>query len=203
MTLADTIALALANLGLRETLRGQAIRDPLTGLFNRRYLEETLKRELARVRRLGGSLGVIRLDLDHFKQFNDTQGHGAGDALLSALGDLLQTETRPEDIVSRYGGEEFLVVLPGASLEVSQERAENLRQAVKRLRIHYMDQVLSSTTISLGVASFPEHGGDGDMVIRAADQALYRAKQEGRDLVVVAAQVNDLRSGAVRQLQKA
>jgi len=203
VTLADSIALALANLRLRETLRGQAIRDSLTGLFNRRYLEETLKREVERARRLGGSLGVIMLDLDHFKQFNDTQGHGAGDALLSALGDLLQTETRPEDIVCRYGGEEFLVVLPGTSLEVSQERAENLRQAVKRLRIHYMDQVLSATTISLGVAGFPEHGGDADMVIRVADQALYRAKQEGRDRVVVAARVSDFQSAAIRQLQKA
>jgi len=186
VTVAENIALALANLYLRETLRGQAIRDPLTGLFNRRYLEETLNRELHRVQRLKGTLGVVMMDLDNFKQFNDTFGHEAGDAILSAVGGLIRTHCREEDIPCRYGGEEFLLVLPGASLEVTVGRAEKLREAVKRLQIQHRGQSLTSTTMSLGVAVFPDHGATGEDLLRAADMALYRTKAEGRDRVVVA-----------------
>ena len=184
LTVAEDLALALANLRLRETLRSQAIRDSLTGLFNRRYLEETLERELNRVKRQGISLGMIMMDLDHFKQYNDTFGHSAGDELLISLGIMLRGLIREEDIACRYGGEEFLVILPGASMDIALERAENLRQAVKEMHLHY--QGLKPTTLSLGVAVYPDHGDTGLQLIRSADAALYRAKQAGRDRVMAA-----------------
>jgi diguanylate cyclase (GGDEF)-like protein/PAS domain S-box-containing protein len=184
LTVAEDMALALANLRLRETLRSQAIRDPLTGLFNRRYMEETLERELTRVKRQGAPLGVIMLDLDHFKQYNDTYGHSAGDDLLSALGGLVKSQIREEDIACRYGGEEFLLILPGTSMEVTLERAEILRQAVQEMHLHYRS--LKPITLSLGVAGYPEHGDTGLEIIQAADAALYRAKQAGRDRVMAA-----------------
>jgi diguanylate cyclase (GGDEF)-like protein/PAS domain S-box-containing protein len=184
LTVAEDLALALANLRLRETLRSQAIRDPLTGLFNRRYLEETMERELNRVKRQGTSLGVIMMDLDHFKAYNDTFGHSAGDELLSALGILLKSHIRGEDIACRYGGEEFLVILPGASMEIALERAESLRQAVKEMHQHH--QGLKPTTLSSGVAVYPDHGDTGLQLIQSADAALYRAKKAGRDRVAAA-----------------
>jgi diguanylate cyclase (GGDEF)-like protein/PAS domain S-box-containing protein len=184
LTVAEDLALALANLRLRETLRSQAIRDPLTGLFNRRYLEETMEREINRVKRQGTSLGVLMMDLDHFKLYNDTFGHSAGDELLSALGILLKSQIRGEDIACRYGGEEFLVILPGASRETALERAESLRLAVKEMHQHH--QGLKPTSLSLGVAVFPDHGDTGGQLIRSADAALYRAKQAGRDRVMAA-----------------
>jgi diguanylate cyclase (GGDEF)-like protein len=184
VTVGEDLALALANLRLRETLRSQAIRDPLTGLFNRRYLEETMGRELNRVKRQGIPLGVIMMDLDHFKQYNDTFGHSAGDELLSALGILLKSLIRGEDIACRYGGEEFLLILPGASLEIALERAENVRQAVKEMHLHH--QGLKPATLSLGVAVFPDHGDTGLQLIQSADTALYRAKHAGRDRVMAA-----------------
>lgn len=187
VTLAEHLAMALANLKLQETLRHQALRDPLTGLFNRRYLEETLVRELHRAQRLGTPVGIIMMDLDRFKQFNDSHGHHAGDALLEALGSLIQAQVRLEDIACRYGGEEFLLLLPGAGLTATRERAEKLRRAVKGLRLKYRGQSLQSPTISAGVAAFPEYGGSGEEVIMAADEALYQAKHEGKDRVVVAA----------------
>jgi diguanylate cyclase (GGDEF)-like protein/PAS domain S-box-containing protein len=184
LTVADKLALSLANLRLRETLRSQAIRDSLTGLFNRRYLEETMERELNRVKRQGIPLAVTMMDLDHFKQYNDTFGHSAGDELLSALGILLKTHIRGEDIACRYGGEEFLVILPGASLEIALERAESLRQAVKEMHQHH--QGLKPTSLSLGVAVYPDHGDTGLQLIQSADAALYRAKKAGRDRVEAA-----------------
>ena len=186
VAIAENLALALANLKLRETLQNQAIRDPLTGLYNRRYLEETMDRELHRSRRLKAPLGVVMMDLDHFKDFNDSFGHGAGDAMLSALAHVITAGIRTEDIACRYGGEEFLLVMPGASLETTRERAENVRQAVKALQVKYQDRFLKSTTISLGVAIFPDHGVTAEEVIAAADAALYRAKQAGRDRVEIA-----------------
>jgi len=184
LTVAEDLALALANLRLRETLRSQAIRDPLTGLFNRRYLEETMERELNRVKRQGTSLGVIMMDLDHFKQYNDTFGHSAGDELLSALGILLKSHIRGEDIACRYGGEEFLVSLPRASRGIALERAESLRKAVKDM--HQRHQGLKPTSLSLGVAVYPDHGDTGLQLIQSADAALYRAKKAGRDRVMAA-----------------
>lgn len=183
--MAEQIALALANLKLRERLRNQSIRDPLTALFNRRYLEETLERELRRSVRHGRPLTVIMLDLDHFKTFNDSFGHAAGDAVLQAAGDLLQTFLRKEDIACRYGGEELAIVLPEASLEFAGQRADELRKAFKNLRTQFKDQSLGVVTVSMGVASYPEHGSTGNDLLRAADAALYLAKERGRDRVVV------------------
>jgi diguanylate cyclase (GGDEF)-like protein/PAS domain S-box-containing protein len=186
LAIAENLALSLANLKLRETLQNQAIRDPLTGLYNRRYLEETMDRELHRSRRLKAPLGVVMMDLDHFKDFNDSLGHGAGDVVLSALAHVITAGIRTEDIACRYGGEEFLLVIPGASLEITRERAENVRQGVKALHVKYQDRFLKSPTISLGVAIFPDHGVTAEEVIAAADAALYRAKKAGRDRVEIA-----------------
>jgi diguanylate cyclase (GGDEF)-like protein/PAS domain S-box-containing protein len=188
LAVAEDMALALANLRLRETLRSQAIRDPLTGLFNRRYLEETLERELNRVKRQGTSLGVIIMDLDHFKRYNDTFGHSAGDELLSALGILLKSFIRGEDIACRYGGEEFLLIMPGTSMEIALERAESLCLSVKEM--HQNHQGLKPTTLSLGVAVYPDNGDTGLQLIQSADAALYQAKQAGRDRVVKAPRIH-------------
>ena len=185
VNLAEHIALALANLRLREALRRESIRDPLTGLFNRRYMEESLERELRRAERKQRQLGMIMLDLDRFKRFNDSFGHEAGDTLLRKLGAFLLTRTRREDIVCRYGGEEFTIILPEASLEVTRQRAEQLREEAKHLTIQYRGQTLGALTLSLGVAGFPEHSATGADLLRIADVALYRAKSEGSDRVVV------------------
>ncbi len=203
LTLAKQISLALSSLNLRETLQWQAIRDPLTGLFNRRYMEESLKREMARVKRQEASLGVIMVDLDHFKDFNDTFGHKAGDALLVALAALLKNHIRLEDIACRYGGEEMLLILPETSLEITTQRAEELREQIGRLQVEYLGQTLGLTTASLGVAAFPEHGKDWEEIIQAADAALYRAKAEGRNRVVVAQDLKTLEAeGRPRQVLK-
>jgi diguanylate cyclase (GGDEF)-like protein len=183
-TVAEGVALAVANLKLRETLRSQAIRDGLTGLFNRRYMEETLERELHRVTRLGIPLGLAMLDLDHFKKYNDTFGHHAGDELLRALGRLIRSQIREDDIACRYGGEEFLIIMPGASRQVTLERSEQLRQCVKQLHEMHPGQFLHPITISIGLAIFPDNSSSGDNLIQAADAALYRAKKAGRNRVV-------------------
>lgn len=194
LTVAEDLALALANLRLRETLRSQAIRDPLTGLFNRRYMEETLERELKRSIRTGSPIAVIMMDLDHFKVYNDTFGHNAGDDLLSALGNLVKNQIRGEDIACRYGGEEFVLIIPGAVIEVALERAELLRLAVKEMHVNHRG--LKPITLSLGVAIYPLHGETGLDLIRAADSALYRAKREGRDLVMAAVNPGEIQAGA-------
>jgi diguanylate cyclase (GGDEF)-like protein len=184
--MAEQVALALANLKLRERLKNQSIRDPLTALFNRRYLEETLEREIRRSVRHTRPLTIIMLDLDHFKTFNDSFGHGAGDAVLKATGQLLFTFLRKEDIACRYGGEEFAIVLPEAPLDFAAQRAEELRKAFKTLRTQFKDQSLGVVTVSMGVANYPEHGSSGSDLLRAADSALYLAKATGRDRVVLA-----------------
>jgi diguanylate cyclase (GGDEF)-like protein len=185
VTVAEQVAMALANLKLRETLRIQSIRDPLTGMFNRRFMEESLEREIRRMARKKGQLGIIMIDIDHFKQFNDTFGHAAGDILLRELGNLLKTNIRSEDIACRYGGEEFVLIIPEVSLELTCKRAEQLREGFKHLNVQHGGRTLGPITISLGVAMFPEHGSTGEALLRAADAALYRAKAEGRDRVVV------------------
>ena len=185
-TIAEHIALAVSNLKLKETLRQQSIRDALTGLFNRRYMEETLERELKRAERENKPVGVIMFDIDHFKEFNDLAGHDGGDALLRELGAFLNKNTRGGDIVCRYGGEEFLAVLPGANRENTSQRAEELRQRVKELLVYHLGKPLAKCTISLGVAVFPENGLTSESLLKAADNALYRAKNEGRDRVVLA-----------------
>lgn len=186
ITLAKQFGLALANLKLQETLKIQSIHDPLTGLFNRRYLEEFLNRETYRAIRLEKPIGIIMIDVDHFKKLNDEFGHSAGDLILKKLGEFLKQNVRDDDIACRYGGEELIMILPGSSLEITERRAEEIRQEVKRLCVEYNGILLSSITISLGVACFPEHGKTGEEVIRAADTALYQAKNEGRNRVVVA-----------------
>lgn len=187
-TIAEQLSLALANLRLQETLRHQSLRDPLTGLFNRRYLEDALLREVARMRRRNEPLSVVMVDIDHFKRFNDTHGHQGGDALLAEFGLLLSRYARDEDIAVRYGGEEFALVMPGASLEVAAERAERLRDAVKRMHVRLSGKALGLVTLSAGVAAYPIHGSSGTAVIGEADAALYRAKQKGRDRVECAGQ---------------
>jgi diguanylate cyclase (GGDEF)-like protein len=183
---ADNLALALSNLHLRARLQQQAIRDPLTGLFNRRYLDETLERELQRAERHQHPISIIMIDIDHFKRFNDIYGHHAGDLLLQAVGQFLRTHTRGEDIACRYGGEEFVLVLPEASLEEARRRAEHIRTAMKHIFVEHNGQMLGGNTISLGVAVFPTHGTTADYLIDEADRALYQAKGAGRNCVVVA-----------------
>jgi diguanylate cyclase (GGDEF)-like protein len=183
---AERIALALVNLKLRESLRWQSIRDPLTGLFNRRYLEESLDREIRRAIRNRRPLCILMIDLDHFKNFNDTYGHEAGDTLLAAVGGLLQSRIRVEDIACRYGGEEFALILPDAHQEFVLKRAEDLREEAKQLHVHYRGKPLEKITLSLGLSSYPEHGNSASELLRIADAALYRAKSGGRDRLVVA-----------------
>jgi diguanylate cyclase (GGDEF)-like protein/PAS domain S-box-containing protein len=178
-------ALFIINLRLRETLKREAIRDPLTGLYNRRHMEASLEREAHRSERLNAPVGLIMLDVDHFKLFNDTYGHEAGDAVLRELGNLLRTNIRGEDIACRYGGEEFLLILPDASPNNVEQRAEGIRVKVKDLRIAYQNEELT-ITISAGVAMLPNHGPGVDEALKAADEALYQAKAGGRDRVVVA-----------------
>ena len=180
----ERISLALANLGLREVLRGQSLRDPLTGLFNRRYMEESLERELRRAVRNNQSLALLMLDIDHFKRFNDAFSHQAGDTLLRALGDFLIQRTRGQDAACRYGGEEFALILSGASAESACRRAELLREDLKHLTVQHAGQVLGSVTLSIGIANYPGHATTEEL-LHAADQALYRAKSEGRDRVIV------------------
>lgn len=186
---AEHTAMALANLTLRETLRHQSIRDPLTGLFNRRYFEESLEREIRRARRRGTPLGVIMFDLDRFKVVNDNYGHEAGDVLLRTLGELLRRNVRGEDVACRWGGEEFAVLLPEATLEATRVRAEELRAVVRELKVPYQDRILGPVTVSLGVAIFPDQGLSGQSVLRAADAALYQSKAAGRDRVTSALQI--------------
>ncbi|HLJ61530.1 MAG TPA: diguanylate cyclase [bacterium] len=185
-TMADHLSLALANLRLREALRAQSVRDPLTGLFNRRYLEETLEREFRRGQRAGSALSVIMFDIDHFKLFNDSFGHDVGDTLLRHLADLTRSQFRSEDIVCRYGGEEFVVVLPATGRDEARARAETLREVVADLRIAQGGRRPGEITISLGVATIPDHGSSPGALLHAADVALYRAKQNGRDRVETA-----------------
>jgi diguanylate cyclase (GGDEF)-like protein len=183
---AAQLGLGLANVQLRELLRKQSIHDPLTGVFNRRYMEETLEREVHRSRRSGNPMSILMLDVDGFKQLNDESGHDAGDAVLRELATVLQANLRREDIACRYGGEEFVLVLPDASLDNATRRAEQLRLTTKQRTVIRDNMALGPITISIGVAAIPEHGGDAEALLKAADAALYQAKREGRDRVRVA-----------------
>jgi diguanylate cyclase (GGDEF)-like protein/PAS domain S-box-containing protein len=184
-TVAEQVSMAIANLQLRETLQQQSIRDPLTGLFNRRYLDEFFDQEIQRASRNDHGIGVIMLDIDHFKQFNDTYGHDAGDFVLQQVGQLLSRSVRGSDIACRYGGEEMTLLLPESSLAITARRAEEVCQRIRDLKLNYKGQLLPNVTLSLGVACFPEHGVTRASLLRAADEALYRAKKGGRDQVSV------------------
>lgn len=185
-TMAEHVALALANLELRHRLQEQSLRDPLTGLYNRRMLGEALPRELRRSARAEQPLALLLFDLDHFKQLNDDYGHDAGDAVLRHLAGLLGENFRGEDICCRFGGEEFAVVLPGADLEDARQRAEELRRCVAEARVVHQGEALEDFTLSLGIALSPQHGDSEERLIQAADEALYAAKAAGRNRVRVA-----------------
>lgn len=170
---------------LRDELREQAIRDPLTGLFNRRYMEETLERELARAIRDESAIGICMADIDNFKSFNDQHGHKAGDLILQTVANIFTKYSRAEDVVCRYGGEEFLVLMPGADLDVTSRRAEDWRRAFEQSKIEFEGKLLS-TTLSLGVAIFPEQGRTSDEVLKLADEAMYLSKRQGKNQVNIA-----------------
>jgi diguanylate cyclase (GGDEF)-like protein/PAS domain S-box-containing protein len=185
-SIVGSLSLALANLLLRSTLQEQSIRDPLTGMFNRRFMEESLEREILRATRSKQTVGVIMLDIDQFKNYNDTYGHQTGDAMLTSLGHFLSASVRGEDIACRYGGEEFILILPGASLDDTQKRAEELREKVHFVDVTYQGELHKTVTFSLGISVFPQNGTTAEQLIKNADLALYRAKSEGRDRVAVA-----------------
>lgn len=183
----DRVGPALANLKLRDALRELALRDVLTGLYNRRYLEDALSRELHRAERSGKEVAVVMIDIDRFKHFNDKHGHDAGDFVLSAVARAITKSIRPSDIACRYGGEELAVVLCEANLECARERAEQLRQAIRDTNLTHLGQTLPGPTASFGIAVYPANGTKPADLLKAADQALYRAKREGRDRVCAAA----------------
>jgi len=184
-SMVERYAPSLINLRLRETLKIQSIRDPLTGLYNRRYMQEALEREARRVERHNKTLGIIMLDVDHFKAFNDTYGHEAGDSVLKELGNFLKQCTRGEDIACRYGGEEFILILSDANLESTGQKAEEIRKDITSLKIKHRSQILNITA-SLGVAIYPMHGVTTEETLKSADIALYKAKENGRDQVAYA-----------------
>jgi diguanylate cyclase (GGDEF)-like protein/PAS domain S-box-containing protein len=183
----EQLSLILANLRLRETLKNQSIRDPQTGLFNRRYMEDSLDRELSRAERSAKVVVVAMLDIDHFKLLNDTYGHTAADSVLREWSNLLKANFRGSDIVCRYGGEEFVIILPDISVEQARQRLEQLRNDLRRMVVREEGQTIENVTVSTGIAYYPVHGQTNQSLLQAADRALYRAKETGRDRIVVAA----------------
>jgi diguanylate cyclase (GGDEF)-like protein len=184
---AEQLALALGNARLRASLRRQTVLDPLTGLFNRRYFDESLKRELARSRRMASPLSLLVLDVDHFKRVNDGFGHAAGDAVLRAIAQLVRQSIRDCDVACRYGGEELVILLPDCVQEDAVRRAEALRADIAGAPPMHDGAGPDTITASFGVAEYPLHGPDAEALFRAADNALYKAKREGRNRVVAAA----------------
>lgn len=189
--LAEQVSLAIANIELREQLRSQALRDPLTGLHNRRFLEDALAREIARSARSGKPLALAILDLDNFKRINDSYSHEAGDAVLRHIGEILRKTTRKSDVVGRFGGEEFLLLLPEAGLDVATKRLGEVLDAVRGMRVSWSGAPLNGITASIGLAVLPLHDSRGDGLIAAADAALYQAKGQGRDRLVVSDRIAD------------
>jgi diguanylate cyclase (GGDEF)-like protein len=185
ISLSSQIALSLSGLQLRESLRELSIRDPLTRLFNRRFLEESLERELQLASRKKQAISVLFVDLDHFKRFNDTFGHDAGDMVLQSLADLFRTFFRSTDICCRFGGEEFAIIMPESTAQDAAVRADALRAEVKRLKLRYKKEILGPLSLSAGVAAFPEHGSTSEELLKIADQCLYESKARGRDVVTV------------------
>jgi diguanylate cyclase (GGDEF)-like protein len=185
-TTAEHIAVAIANLNLRESLRVQAVRDPLTGLYNRRYMQEFLDRELHLARRKRRPLAVIMLDLDYFKRYNHNFGHSAGDQALAAVGETLLRCVRAEDVVCRYGGEEFALILPECSLRQASVRAEEICRRIRENRAHPDQQATGVLTLSIGVAAFDETTDRVDLLLKFADDALHQAKRAGRNRAIAA-----------------
>jgi diguanylate cyclase (GGDEF)-like protein len=186
VSVATQVALAVASLRLRESLRDQSIRDPLTGLFNRRFMQESLDREMQRARRKTRPLCVIFIDIDHFKRFNDVFGHDAGDTILRSFADLLRSFFRGDDVICRYGGEEFALILPESNEQDAAVRMNQFRENVKRMTVLHESRTLDPVSVSVGVAAFPKNGNSIESLLRAADQALYISKAEGRDRVNIA-----------------
>lgn len=183
---AEHLALSFSNLKLRERLREQSIRDPLTHLFNRRYMIESLERELHRANRHHQPISIIVIDIDDFKQINDNYGHDAGDAVLKEVSNRMLGVIRGSDFACRWGGEEFVIVMPSVPLEKAGKRAEELREMVGQFPFIYNDRNLGLITVSLGVAVYPDHGTNADQVLIEADRALYSAKNSGKNQVVIA-----------------
>lgn len=186
LVVSEQLSLAIANMKLQEELRTQAIRDPLTGLFNRRYMEESLEREFHRSNRQNHPVSIIMLDIDHFKRINDTFGHDAGDAILRTLGDAIQRNIRKEDIACRFGGEEFVLILPDTPIEVAAKRAEVFRKGMASSSFVHDGYPIGPVTVSLGIAACPEHSSQADAVLHMADEALYLAKDNGRNRIEIA-----------------
>lgn len=187
--LIELASISIAGLNLRARLEHQSIRDGLTGLFNRHFMEIALDRELRRAARHNKPVAIMMLDIDHFKQFNDTYGHEAGDTVLRELGDALLQAVRNEDILCRFGGEEFVAIFPELSLAAAMERAEYLRRMVSEIRVRSRGESLREITLSIGVAVYPQHAETLEEIMRAADRALYEAKHLGRNRVVPAESV--------------
>ncbi len=179
--IAEQVAIGISNIKLRETLRNQSLRDMLTGLYNRRYLEETFARELSRSERKSSSLAIFMLDIDHFKLFNDKFGHEAGDMVIQALAKVLHNTVRQDDIACRYGGEEFILIMPDINLEEALQRAKALHEEISHIHLRYGGLALTQITVSIGVAMFPLHAKTTHGLIAASDAALYQAKNSGRN----------------------
>jgi diguanylate cyclase (GGDEF)-like protein/PAS domain S-box-containing protein len=199
VTVAGQMALSLANLRLRDTLRDQSIRDPLTGLYNRRFLYEALERELTRAKRQQRSLSVVFLDIDHFKTFNDTFGHSAGDYVLRSVSDVFRSFFRSDDVPCRYGGEEFAIILPESTPQDAAIRADSLRHQVKALKLEFDRQLLAAITVSIGIAGFPDHAETCEELLKLADRSLYESKAAGRDRVTVSSPLPKLSTDTNRQ----
>ncbi|RMD48179.1 MAG: GGDEF domain-containing protein [Alphaproteobacteria bacterium] len=199
---AEQISMAIANVKMRDQLREQSIRDPLTGLYNRRHMGETLRRLIERSRRNEEPVSVLAIDVDHFKRFNDNHGHDAGDLVLRAVAEVLDAAADGDAIACRPGGEEFTLVLPGLDTRAAAELAERIRSEVAALSIRYGDHTLPRITISVGVATAPEHGLTVADLLSAADAALYRAKDSGRDRVEIACTDAPPAAGSVTALPK-
>jgi diguanylate cyclase (GGDEF)-like protein/PAS domain S-box-containing protein len=183
--LSEYLSLSIANIQLNERLARESVRDLLTGLFNRRFMIESLEREIKRAERNQTQVGIIMADIDHFKQFNDKYGHAAGDKVLTQMGGFFKAGLRGSDVACRYGGEEFVFFLPECSAENTFKRADQMREKVKNLAVHYGGELLASITLSMGISTYPDQGSNAEDLLRVADAALYRAKQEGRDRVII------------------
>jgi diguanylate cyclase (GGDEF)-like protein len=195
-TLAEQLSLAVSNVSLRDTLRHQSTVDPLTGLYNRRFFDESLKRELARAQRSRSACSVVMVDLDHFKRVNDTYGHDGGDLVLQAASRVILQRVRASDVVCRYGGEELVLMLPDCGAEEAAKCAEAIRNALTAIVIQHAGQTISGISGSFGVAQWPDHGNADQDLLQAADRALYAAKKTGRNKVLIA----EAASAPVRQV---
>mgnify|MGYP000542483119 CR=1 FL=1 len=184
--ISEQVGLTLANIQLRDSLREQAIRDPLTGLFNRRYMLEALDQSHSRAERTQTEIAIMMIDLDHFKLFNDNFGHDAGDHVLKAVSQVLKDSLRQEDIACRYGGEEFCIVCPATTEQQALQIAKRIGKGISSLELNMNQLSLGTVTTSIGIALYPTHAENMEDTIKAADEALYVAKQNGRDRVEIA-----------------